>query len=339
MKLAELMQQIQQASGSEPNMMALKEKCDSLGINLENIYQELEMNSAYAESHRDISREAGLVRLHSHSFYELIYCVSCDNVQYLIGTERYRLQRGDVIWIPPGVSHCPLFSDDMKRPYERIVLWVNAEKMTEFFNRWPDMDLQRNLSCCQYLLRTAGMARERELREAFQRGCRESEKRLPGWETALYGNTNLLLTLLIRAMNGRGEQPLREKTELLDELLSYVSEHLQERITVSDTARKLHVSESTITHLCSKRLGLSFYRYVTQQRLDRARRLMLEKGDLSTVAEQAGFCDYTAFFRAFKREYGLSPGEYRKIHGDTSHEESPAGRRANPDPGSKLTGH
>ena len=65
------------------------------------------------------------------------------------------------------------------------------------------------------------------------------------------------------------------------------------------------------------------------------------KADISPgeLAEQAGFCDYTAFFRAFKREYGLSPGEYRKIHGDTSHEESPAGRKANPDPGSKLTGH
>ena len=101
----------------------------------------------------------------------------------------------------------------------------------------------------------------------------------------------------------------------LDELLIYVSEHLQEKITVRDTARKLHVSESTVTHLCSKRLGLSFYRYVTQQRLDKARQLMLENEDLSSVAEKAGFCDYTAFFRAFKQEYGLSPSEYRKIHG------------------------
>lgn len=70
-----------------------------------------------------------------------------------------------------------------------------------------------------------------------------------------------------------------------------------------------------MTHLCSKRLGLSFYRYVTRQRLERARQLMLEYGDLADVAEKAGFCDYTAFFRAFKQEYGLSPSEYRKIHG------------------------
>ena len=315
MKLTELMQQIQQASGSQPDMMALKQQCDELGINLESIYQELEMNSAYADSHRDISREAGLVRPHSHSFYELIYCVRSDSVQYIIGTERYRLQRGDIIWVPPGVSHCPLFPTSMKDPYERIVLWVNAEQMAEFFKRWPELNLQHNLSRRHYLLRTAGMAQERELRDAFHRGCRESEKRLPGWEAALYSNTNLLLTLLIRAMNGKGAQPLREKTELLDELLAFVSAHLQEKITVSDTARKLHVSESTVTHLCSNRLGLSFYRYVTQQRLNKARQLMLEYGDLGSVAEKAGFCDYTAFFRAFKQEYGLSPSEYRKIHG------------------------
>ena len=315
MKLADLMRQIEQASGSELNMMALKEKCDSLGINLENVYQELEMSSAYADSHRDISRASALVRLHSHSFHELIYCVSCDNVQYLVGTERYRLQRGDIIWIPPGVSHCPLFPANMKKPYERIVLWVNAEKMQAFFSRWQELHLRQGTDFCQYLLRTAGMAREREFRDVFLRGCRESEKRLPGWEAALYGNTNLLLTLVMRAMNGGGEPPLREKTDLLDELLCYVSEHLHEKITVCDTARSLHVSESTVTHLCSKRLGLSFYRYVTQQRLDRARQLMLESGDLSDVAEKAGFCDYTAFFRAFKQEYGLSPSEYRKIHG------------------------
>jgi AraC-like DNA-binding protein len=314
MKLTELMRQIQAASGSEPDMMALKKQCDALGIDLETIYQELEMNSAYADCHRDISREANLVKLHSHSFYELIYCTGCDNVQYIIAAERYRLQRGDIIWIPPGVSHCPLFPGTMKKPYERIVLWVNAEKMTEFFLRWQVADLQ-DVSRRHYLLRTAGTVWERELREVFQRCCRESEQRLTGWEAAMYSNANLLLTLLIRAKSIRGGQSLREKTELLDELMAFVAEHLHERITICDTARQLHVSESTLTHLCTRRLGLSFHRYVTQQRLDRARQLMLKSGDLAGVAELAGFCDYTAFFRAFKQEYGLSPSEYRKIYG------------------------
>lgn len=313
MKLADLARQLQQAIGSEPDMIALKQKLDALGINLENIYQELEMSSSFADSHRDISRESGLFRPHSHSFFELIYCINCDDMQYLLGAERYKLQRGDVIWIPPGVSHCPLFPSSMKAPYERIVLWVNAERMLEFLSRWPELDQQQRPRQ-HYLLRTVGTPRERELRDAFYRGCRESEKRLPGWEAAFFGNTSMLLTLLIRAMNGNNTHPLREKSELLDKLLTFVSEHLHERITVSDTAQALHVSESTVTHLCSKRLGLSFYRYVTQQRLDRARQLMLESRDLNTVAEKAGFCDYTAFFRAFKQEYGLSPSEYRKIH-------------------------
>lgn len=107
MKLQELTHRIQEAAGSQTDMIRLKKTCDDLGINLETIYQELEMNSAYAESHRDISREADLVRLHSHSFYEMIYCTSCENVQYLVGTERYRLQRGDIIWIPPGGEPLP----------------------------------------------------------------------------------------------------------------------------------------------------------------------------------------------------------------------------------------
>ncbi len=312
MKLAELMEQVRQAAGNTLDMMALKQKLDDLGIHLENIYQELEMNSSYVDSHRDISFVGDSVQPHSHSFFELIFCWRCDQVHYLLGSQRYRLQKGDVILVPPGISHCPLFPQVMHHPYERIVIWLNADMLDKFYKKWPELNSGGNWSS-HYLLRTAGTPWEETIREGFQKCCRETEKRLPGWEAALYGNTVSLLTQLSRAMLDTNRPPASERSEILDELLVYVAEHLKERISVASAARHILVSESTITHLCRKRLGISFYRYVTQQRLIAAKQYMQQEIPLGQVWEQAGFCDYSAFYRAFKQEYGISPREYRNL--------------------------
>ena len=138
MKLAELMAQVRQASNNVLDMMELKAKLEAMGISLENIYQELEMNSAFADSHRDISHGTERVLPHSHSFYEVILCCVGEDVQYLLGSQRYRIQKGDVLLIPPGVSHCPLFPETMHRPYERIVVWINAELLQRIHQR-PEM--------------------------------------------------------------------------------------------------------------------------------------------------------------------------------------------------------
>lgn len=234
-------------------------------------------------------------------------------MQYLLGSQRYRLQKGDVIFIPPGISHAPLFPEQMHKPYERIVVWINAELLAQFCQNWNDRGYATGQLYMPYLLRTAGTYWESPIADAFQRGCSESLNRHPGWEAAMYGNATILLTLLNRALLSNQKPPPSEHAELLDELLRYVEEHLTEKISISAAARHLLVSESTITHLCKKRLGVSFYHYVTQQRLAAAKQYMLEGIPLGQIAELAGFCDYSAFYRAFKQEYGFSPKQYRSL--------------------------
>ncbi len=91
-----------------------------------NIYQELKMQSQFVEAHRDISTHGDTVQLHSHSFYELLYICS-GKIEYLLGTERCEIQKGDVIIIPPNLSHRPLFTMDMDgRKYERIAVWLST---------------------------------------------------------------------------------------------------------------------------------------------------------------------------------------------------------------------
>ena len=69
-------------------------------------YQELEMDSPYLDVHEDTSYTKDYVTLHSHEFYELLFCRS-GNLQYLIENTRYQIRKNDIILVPPDTSHRP----------------------------------------------------------------------------------------------------------------------------------------------------------------------------------------------------------------------------------------
>ena len=91
--------------------------------------------------------------------------------------------------------------------------------------------------------------------------------------------------------------------------MSYVEDHLAGHITLDDTARQFHVSASTVSQLFRKRMGVSYYRFVTQRRLIAAKTLIKE----GTALESVGFSDYSGFYRAFKQEYGISPTRFKTL--------------------------
>ena len=99
--------------------------------------------------------------------------------------------------------------------------------------------------------------------------------------------------------------------------MAYVENHLSEKITLTDMARRFYVSESTIIQHFRKKMGISFYRCVTQQRLIFAKNLIQKGIPLETVCRQVGFTDYSTFYRAFNQEYGLSPRQYRGLQNPT----------------------
>lgn len=47
------------------------------------------------------------IHLHSHSFYELICCRSTCGVEYLVGSQRYKLEKGDILIVPPRCKPPP----------------------------------------------------------------------------------------------------------------------------------------------------------------------------------------------------------------------------------------
>ena len=74
------------------------------------------------------------------------------------------------------------------------------------------------------------------------------------------------------------------------------------------------MSRSAFAARFTEVVGEPAMRYVTRWRLQLARSALRESGDpLGIVAERFGYRSEAAFCRAFKREFGTSPGRDRRL--------------------------
>ena len=228
-----------------------------MGIDPSNFYQELEMSSRFVNTHRDVSYSNGTVSLHSHQYIEILYCRTSVGVEYLIGSNRYRLQKGDIVFVPPGVSHRPILPEKLTAPYERDVLWVSTEFMETYMQMFPDESVLNRDHATP--IRTAG-TRWEFLGDLFRKGVLEEEEKRPGWEAAVIGNTMTIFANMKRAYIERSAGTMKaEKPELLDRIMAYIETYYAAHITIDDLARRFYVSNSTISHLFKQKMGVSVY--------------------------------------------------------------------------------
>lgn len=280
-------------------------------------YQEIVMHSRFVDAHHDINGSTDSADLHNHSFVEMLYCIAGD-IEYLLGTKRYRIRKGDVVIIPPGTSHEPLYSTIREHEYyERIVIWISAAQVARVRQMWPDVDWSLFEPAAEghaaegCVLHTEDL-RDPLIRECFEQLVVESEQERPGWEPAVSGGTLSLMVLLTRAIARKG-RPVSDNPELIDQIIDYVENNVSGKITLEDTAHQFLISESTLSKTFRSHMNTSFYQFVKQRRLNAAKTLLSAGTPLSEIPEQVGFCDYASFYRAFKKEYKVTPSQYRDL--------------------------
>lgn len=99
-------------------------------------------------------------------------------------------------------------------------------------------------------------------------------------------------------------------SKIIEHVTKYIDEHLNERFTLNEIAQECFISRNYLGKLFKEQMGISFKEYVTQRRIEVARRELLSgKYMIYEVAELVGFDSPAYFTSVFKKELGYSPSQ------------------------------
>ncbi|WP_037284790.1 response regulator [Saccharibacillus sacchari] len=98
----------------------------------------------------------------------------------------------------------------------------------------------------------------------------------------------------------------------LNEVRAYVAEHFAEALSLDGLARCFFVSKEYLSRTFRQEFGQTLTDYIQQVRMEKARAWILEGVPIRRASEMCGYEDVGYFYRVFKKQYGIAPGELTK---------------------------
>lgn len=265
----------------------------------------------YNDSHHDRLRYQ--VKEHTHDYYEFYFFLE-GNVSIRIDGSEHPLKAGNMVLIPPGISHqAVIHNTDI--PYRRFVFWISESFYAKLSEESEDYIylMKKSRTDGQYIS-YYDMIEFNALQAKIFRLIEEIHSERFG-KTAQISLCvqDLLLHLNRTAYEEAHPDTMEEEQGLYKHLLQYIETHLDEELSLDSLAGKFYVSKYHIAHVFKENLGLSVHRYITKKRLSMCRDAILSHQEISEAYLLCGFRDYSSFFRSFKKEFGMSPKEYKEL--------------------------
>ena len=246
---------------------------------------------------------------HFHEFDKVVLLLA-GRVDYLVEGRNYALKPWDVLLVRHHTIHKAVI--DRTQPYERIIIYLDGK----YFGRsMPEARLMGGFDQAdragQHLL-TPSDAQRQELQQVLR--AYESSAGDEGVGASALRETFIIQLLIHISRMTASAAPSRESQydPKIQQVLSYINEHLHEELTVDQLAERAYLSKYHFMRLFKAQTGSTVHAYVRQKRLLHAARLIREGVSVGKAAADSGFGDYSAFHRAFRESFGISPGSLKK---------------------------
>ncbi len=246
------------------------------------------------------------MEFHAHDFLELYYFLD-GSVTYYIEDQVYDLCPGDLLIIPAGKMHRPVIANE-HAAYERMVLWITPQYLQGIDS--PAGDLQKNLQkvgehgYCVPFRGDETVFVTALLKKLLYMQKNDTDPKFCAGAVELY------LWTIFRSY-GVIDTTHRNETQVIPQVIRYITEHFSEPLTLEDIAAEFFVSKSYLNRHFKAYTNSTVYAYIMALRLTHARRMLREGVPAVEAGRECGFSDYSTFYKAFKTQTGLSPQQFK----------------------------
>lgn len=225
----------------------------------------------------------------------------------------YSIHRGDMILLNPSeLFHCTV---DEGIYHERIVLHINETVTRAFPCNCHDLFIA-------FYKRPKGIGNHISAQATAEKG-------LDALVHSIYQHirctdpVNTVLTVcktmeLLAKLNEllvsapAESQSSAHENPLIQNVLFYLNEHFREDISISEIAQKFRVDKSYLSHLFKTYVGTSLWNYVIFRRIYLFNSLISWNCSIEEASIQAGFHNYSNFFRLYKKHMKMTPAQFKK---------------------------
>ena len=239
---------------------------------------------------------------HYHDFHKIIVFVS-GKVTYHIEGKAYQLKPQDILLVSQGAIHKPEI--DPSIPYERYIFWIRDDLSFPELNTCFQKADDRSFNLIR--LDSALQEKLKDLLPEIEHSLRDAQFGDSILSKALFTQFMVYINRIFLKSSTAPDQKSYSSDSQVEQLLKYINRNLSENLSIDHLAERFFFSKYHMMRKFKKETGYTIHNYIISKRLLHARSLIVQGTPVMKAAIQSGFQDYTAFVRAYKKQFGTVP--------------------------------
>jgi len=245
------------------------------------------------------------VKPYSHFFYVIIFLIN-GNIRLIIEDEEYNLCGGDAILIPPGVNHIPnIESDDVSAA--SISFSYSKNNLEECNKLFEKMDKLFSEINCKIYNKPSYLQLLSKCFHSTQTGSK-------------YEIASSFYEILIYLLSGTRTHSDDDFNRILygsemtrlNKINTIANVHYDKDISLETLSKILFLSTKQTLRIIRSNYGCGWKELIVKKRLEVSADLLKTTSmPIEEIADYVGYDSVRGFYTAFKKFYGVNPGEYR----------------------------